>query len=237
MNQLKKRHLCTKCRKKRLERFLKPVREADKKGSKVWICIDGCFDGRMNNKALSFLQELKSKQDQQKSIGSSALSNVPEGKLILDACCGKRKFWFDKENPYVIFSDKESVLAKDNVQDFRNMKYKDKSFKLVVFDPPHLFKKNGVYSWLNEDYGTLDQEDWPMDIKKGFEECFRVLEDYGILIFKWNEGNISVSTILSLCPMRPLFGHTSDKKNKTHWLCFMKFPRKRGPEINLKETF
>lgn len=27
-------------------------------------------------------------------------------KLILDACCGSRMFWFDKHNPLVLFVDK-----------------------------------------------------------------------------------------------------------------------------------
>ena len=36
-------------------------------------------------------------------------------KLILDACCGSRMFWFDKQNPNVLFVDKrsETVTAKD----------------------------------------------------------------------------------------------------------------------------
>ena len=35
-------------------------------------------------------------------------------KLILDACCGSRMFWFDKHNPNVLFVDKrsETVTAK-----------------------------------------------------------------------------------------------------------------------------
>nr|UVX47266.1 MAG: AdoMet dependent proline di-methyltransferase [Bacteriophage sp.] len=36
-------------------------------------------------------------------------------KLILDACCGSRMFWFDKHNPLVLFVDKrsETLTAKD----------------------------------------------------------------------------------------------------------------------------
>ena len=29
-------------------------------------------------------------------------------KKILDACCGSRMFWFDKENPVVVFMDNRS---------------------------------------------------------------------------------------------------------------------------------
>lgn len=36
-------------------------------------------------------------------------------KIILDACCGSRMFWFDKHNPNTLFVDKrcETVTAKD----------------------------------------------------------------------------------------------------------------------------
>lgn len=232
------RHVCTKCKKKRLEKYLKTVRESDREGSMVWICKDGCLDGRMNKSALAYLQQLKSNgsnglsdvdlalssQNSESSFLQGGLSDVPGGKFILDVCCGYRKFWFDKNNKNVIFADVKSDVKTDIIQDFRNIKFKDKSFKLVVFDPPHIFKKEGSYSWINKNYGTLANDGWSEDIKKGFDECFRVLEDFGILIFKWNEGSISVSTILNLCPVQPLFGHTSDKRNKTHWLCFMKMP-------------
>ena len=30
---------------------------------------------------------------------------MSEAKIILDACCGSRMFWFDKENPLVLFTD------------------------------------------------------------------------------------------------------------------------------------
>lgn len=31
------------------------------------------------------------------------------GEKILDACCGSRMFWFDRENPDVIFADNREV--------------------------------------------------------------------------------------------------------------------------------
>ena len=30
---------------------------------------------------------------------------MSETKIILDACCGSRMFWFDKENPLALFAD------------------------------------------------------------------------------------------------------------------------------------
>lgn len=154
-------------------------------------------------------------------------------KIILDACCGSRMFWFDKENPLVMFADirdEEHTLCDgrslkvhpDIVSDFTNMPFLDESFKLVVFDPPHLLKA-GNNSWLVKKYGRLP-EDWPRLIKRGIDECFRVLEDYGVLIFKWNEDQITVREVLKAIERQPLFGHTTGRHGKTMWMCFIKLP-------------
>ncbi len=73
-----------------------------------------------------------------------------DGKPILDACCGSRMFWFDKDNPLVEFMDirDEEVYLSDGqlcivhpnvIGDFTNMPFPDNSFKMVVFDPPTSF--------------------------------------------------------------------------------------------------
>ena len=56
-------------------------------------------------------------------------------------------------------------------------------------------------------YGALDPETWQEDLRLMFRECFRVLKPYGVLIFKWNEVQISLSKILKLCDEKPLFGN------------------------------
>lgn len=147
---------------------------------------------------------------------------------ILDACCGSRMFWFDKENPDVVFADnrelettlcdgRKLVIKPDVNMDFRNMPFEDETFKMVVFDPPHLLHA-GEKSWLAQKYGILPSE-WKSYIKDGFRECMRVLKTDGVLIFKWNEEQIKTSEILSNIDYKPLFG---DKRAKTHWLVFMK---------------
>lgn len=151
---------------------------------------------------------------------------------ILDACCGSRMFWFDKHNPLVTFMDNrifEDTLCDgrslrvtpDVVGDFRNIPYPDATFNLVVFDPPHLLKV-GENSWLAKKYGKLNPDSWKEDIKQGFSECFRVLKKDGMLVFKWNETDITVSDILKLTPQKPLIGHKSGRLNKTHWILFVK---------------
>jgi hypothetical protein len=153
------------------------------------------------------------------------------GKYILDACCGGKMFWFDKENPNVLFADirsenhilcdgRELTIKPDLQMDFRNMPFKDNTFKMVVFDPPHLVNL-GKESWMAKKYGVLSAT-WKGDIKQGFDECIRVLEPYGTLIFKWNENQIKVSEILSVVGQKPLIGHKSGKQAHTHWLTFMK---------------
>lgn len=151
-----------------------------------------------------------------------------EIKRILDACCGSRMFWFDKENSDVLFADnrelettlcdgRKLVVKPDVKIDFRDMPYDDESFKMVVFDPPHLLQA-GETSWLRQKYGILPEE-WRIYISKGFDECMRVLEKDGVLIFKWNEQQIKLSEILANIKYKPLFG---DKRAKTHWMVFMK---------------
>jgi len=90
---------------------------------------------------------------------------------VLDACCGGRQFWFDKDDPRVLFADcrvmppkvvgtgKDARIRKclsDRVHDFRDMDYPDESFQMVVFDPPHLFL--GENSFMAQSYGRLDKK-------------------------------------------------------------------------------
>lgn len=109
------------------------------------------------------------------------------------------------------------------------MPFADGSFKLVVFDPPH-FNKLGKNSFTAQKYGRLFPT-WETDLKQGFDECMRVLSDFGVLIFKWNEFQIPINDILDVFGADPLFGHKSGKASKTHWLCFMKFPKE---DCNIK---
>lgn len=137
-------------------------------------------------------------------------------------------FWFDKANKNVLFADNRElqttlcdgrslIISPDIKMDFREMPFPDNSFKIVVFDPPHLIRA-GKESWLAKKYGVLPKE-WKPYIKQGFSECMRVLEPYGVLIFKWNDQQIKLSEVLANIDYKPLFG---DKRTKTHWVVFMK---------------
>lgn len=152
-------------------------------------------------------------------------------KQILDACCGSKMMWFDKENPNVLFADKRTEthtlcdgrvlkIQPDIEIDFTNMPFENESFSLVVFDPPHL-NKLGKKSWMAKKYGVL-LPTWETDIKAGFDECMRVLKPNGTLIFKWNENQIKINKIIEVIGQKPLFGHPSGKHGQTIWMTFFK---------------
>lgn len=153
---------------------------------------------------------------------------IDKEQVILDACCGSRMFHFDKNNKKVVFMDnrdfedtlcdgRQLKVHPDIVADFRNMPFKDNTFSLVIFDPPHLLKV-GQNSWLCKKYGKLNKT-WPVDIKKGFNECMRVLKPNGTLIFKWATRDITLKQILEVIETRPIIFH---KNNNTFFLVFMK---------------
>lgn len=163
---------------------------------------------------------------------------------VLDACCGGRMMWFDKANPMALFMDRRSETVEwqgydsipgtdrkryrerslevrpDVVGDFTAMEFPDETFHLVVFDPPH-FDSLGENSRTAKLYGRLFGN-WESDLAAGFRECFRVLRPCGTLVFKWNSNDIDVDRVLALSPVMPLFGHTTGRQSKTHWVCFMK---------------
>ena len=143
---------------------------------------------------------------------------------ILDACCGSRMFWFDKEHESALYMDKRTlettlcdgrklIVAPDLIGDFKNIPFDDETFYLVVFDPPHLLNA-GETSFLKAKYGTLGPN-WKEDIKKGLTECWRVLKKNGTLIFK----QVLFSDVKKLLPIEPVIGQ---RRGKTIWLVFFK---------------
>lgn len=146
--------------------------------------------------------------------------------------------WFNRAHPDVMYGDRrrETVTVADRSHgkqgtravfidpdtrlDFRALPFSDGSFRLVAFDPPHLVRA-GATSWLAAKYGKLSA-DWREDLRRGFAECFRVLQPGGVLVFKWNETQVPLADVLSLTPHEPLFGNTAGRRNGTHWMVFMK---------------
>ena len=158
-----------------------------------------------------------------------------DNKFILDACCSVKAMWYNKNHPNAVYIDirkepsgflghgRKEQLNPDYVMDFRKMDFPDKSFKLVVFDPPHLIGKEDSCRMIKQ-YGCLSKETWQDDIKRGFDECWRCLDDYGILVFKWSDSSVKRKEVLETIGKTPLFGHPNGSKIPTHWFCFMKIP-------------
>ena len=158
--------------------------------------------------------------------------------IILDATCGDRTIWFQKNEPHTVYCDirdeewegdfgriknrhRHLKIHPDIQCDFTNLPFADNTFALVVFDPPHITNLSEA-SWMRKSYGSLD-EGWEQMLHDGFAECMRVLRPEGVLIFKWSDISISTREVINIFGQEPLFGHRSGKKMNTHWLCFMKF--------------
>lgn len=158
-----------------------------------------------------------------------------DSKFILDICCGLRAMWFNKQHPNAIYLDKRirepgfddfrpNFSIKPDIQcDWANLPFDDKSFRLVVMDPPHIITHEDSHRMVKY-YGHLENETWKEEIKIGFEEAWRVLDDYGILIFKWSEASIKKKDVLHVLDRQPLFGHPNGSRVPCHWLTFMKIP-------------
>ena len=169
-------------------------------------------------------------------------------KFILDACCGARMFWLDKKHLNCVYQDIRSEskglvnnrrnreIKPDVVGDFRKMSFPDKSFKLVIWDPPHIIQEYNKKCRMIATYGCLNPTSWRSDLKKGFNECWRVLDDFGVLIFKWSEidrwgqkrFSAGLKDVLRLFHTKPLIAQkvkwTRDNQFATFWCCFMKIP-------------
>jgi len=159
-----------------------------------------------------------------------------KGKEILDPCCGTRMFWLDKKNRNALYMDKRSreykvkdkstkggwrtiKVAPDVVGDVTIMPFTDKSFSLVIFDPPHLLHA-GETGWMAKKYGVLPT-DWKAFLKAAFEECFRVLKNNGTLVFKWSEKDILAKEVLRVIDQKPVVGSLSRSRD-TKWFIFFK---------------
>lgn len=153
-------------------------------------------------------------------------------KVILDACCGGRHWWFDKNQKNTIYMDIREVekgyielqpnwsVKPDLIGDYTNMPFDDESFHLIAWDIPHILKQNeGI---MCKKYGYLGKN-WFNNCKKGFDEIMRVLKPYGTMVLKFNDLNIKINDLLDCFSLKPLFGTVTKKgANNTYFFVFMK---------------
>lgn len=162
-----------------------------------------------------------------------------KNKIVLDATCGSKMMWFDKNNDIALFVDKREVdneliwaskdgkescyltVKPDIIADFTSLPFDDNTFYHVLFDPPHLVNIS-ENAWLCKKYGRLDKNSWREILHDGFAECYRVLKPNGTLIFKWCETDITVKQVVDAIGVKPLYGSRSGKNMRTHWMAFVK---------------
>jgi SAM-dependent methyltransferase len=150
--------------------------------------------------------------------------------LILDATCGGRHLWYEKDRSDTIYVDRR-VLPKGTIPvrpnwevrptvcaSFTKLPFSDETFDLVVYDPPHIIRDTPSKSFLRTKYGELHSTSWSDTLRGGFEECWRVLKIGGTLHFKWAESNVTLKEVLKLFPIQPLFKN----KHEVSWSVFAK---------------
>jgi ubiquinone/menaquinone biosynthesis C-methylase UbiE len=159
---------------------------------------------------------------------------------VLDATTGGKHIWHGKQKDAdrVVFLDRrtlerESITQQPNwdivpdVQaDVRKLPFRDATFDLVCFDPPHRVTDDGMEllsGIIETKYGALRAEHWQSDILAGFRECWRVLCMGGTLTMKWNDATRSNADVLAELPETPLYGTNTEKTDTTtSWWVFHK---------------
>ena len=162
---------------------------------------------------------------------------------ILDATCGFRGIWYQKNHPFVTFMDRRKGTVKfensstlsrhrsykinpEVVSEWKDAPFPDNHFDMVIFDPPHMIKKEKSKECnMMKPYGFLNEKTWRQDLKVGIKKLFDILKPEGIFVLKWCENSVRVEEILKLCPYPPMFGSNTKSKGKTQnfWILFIKY--------------
>lgn len=103
--------------------------------------------------------------------------------------------------------------------DVTDLPFEDESFSLVIFDPPHL-RNIGESSYMGQAYGRLPPYVAKF-LKRGFDECWRVLKPNGTLIFKWGAKDFKLPFVLQTIGRKPLLGNRKPAA-ETYWMVFFK---------------
>ena len=162
---------------------------------------------------------------------------------ILDATCGFRGIWYQKNHPFVTFMDQRnkkvefdnpSTLSRyrsykinpDIVSQWKDAPFPNNHFDMIIFDPPHLIKDEKTKeSNMMKPYGYLNKKTWRQDLQQGIKKLFEILKPQGTFVLKWCENSVPVEEVIKLCPYPPMFGSNTKSKGHTQnfWILFIKY--------------
>ena len=159
---------------------------------------------------------------------------------ILDATCGPKGIWYQKNHPFVTFMDKRNetvisnhkeqkprryVINPDVISEWKDTPFPDNHFDMVIFDPPHLILDRGKKPPnMVQEYGFFYRDNYRAILQTGIKKLFNILKPEGIFIFKWCENSITIEEVLKFFPYPPLFGSNIKKKTTdTYWIVFLKY--------------
>lgn len=98
---------------------------------------------------------------------------------VLDATYGRGRFWTKYRPPLLVGVDIDPAKCPggDSV-DFRRLPFPDRSFDVVVFDPPYKLNGSSQLGGFDEDYGVagapVTRQERMRTIAEGAKECARV---------------------------------------------------------------
>lgn len=144
----------------------------------------------------------------------SLFPDLPLSIRVLDLSAGQAAVWFGARPKNVVAVDRRACTA-NCLADTRYLPFRDASFDLAVFDPPHTnFGPNSNMA----QYGHSTMDEIRDLIRKTSAEAARCVRAGGLMALKWNDRDVALTKVLGLMPAwRPLFGHgVSYRQRRAH---------------------
>jgi tRNA G10 N-methylase Trm11 len=170
--------------------------------------------------------------------------------LILDATAGNRSMYTNKYSENIVYLDRQRELyIKPTIfADSQQLPFKDKSFDIILFDPPHQWASGEKIPVYGAPYrkkilltmGTKGHTYYGVEqyknkrqliryIYQSQKEFKRVLKDDGVLMLKWCEVEIPLDRLLQVfadwrelmrIPVKSQFQTMGEKQ--TYWVMMEK---------------